>query len=374
MIPKIIHYCWLSAEVPDSLNRTIESWGTVLPDYDIIRWDFNRFPRGKSKWVDQAFDNRKYAFAADYIRIYSLYHYGGIYLDADVRVLKSYDDLLDLPYFVGQEKSEAGIEAATIGFSKGSIFLKQLLDRYENRSFVQEYGTFDMQPLPDIIRQYIESQVNYNVISSKEDFVFDDKHFNVFTADYFSPKNYLTGEIQVTGNTYSIHDFAGSWVKGIIPERPDKETLRQKIIKRLLLRRNILLLSSPGYARHFNKKFGISLKGPLWDAYLSKEDFNKLSETGRDVFFRDLVFIDCREARNFDPKDFHPVARIEGTDIELHFKKCITKAQARESWEKGAKEIAGKRIVFLDCKEEPSRSIDYLTCLLINLGKTVIRL
>lgn len=62
MIPKIIHYCWLSDDpIPASLNRYMSTWKRILPDYEFMKWDFNRFPRGKSKWVDQAFDNKKYA-------------------------------------------------------------------------------------------------------------------------------------------------------------------------------------------------------------------------------------------------------------------------------------------------------------------------
>ena len=374
MIPKIIHYCWFSAEIPKDIQCNIESWKTVLSDYEFIRWDFNRFPRGKSLWVDQAFDRRKYAFAADYIRLYALYNFGGIYLDSDVEVLKSYDKLLDLPYFVGQEKSITGIEAATLGFPKGHPLLKQLLDRYEHRPFVGEWGNLDMEPLPCIIRRNIDSDKDYHVITKIEDFVFDDKVFNVFTADFFSPKSYETGEIQITDNTYSIHNCAGSWVPAKINETPIRESFRKKQVRKLLFRRNVVVVSNSMYERLFNEKFGLPVKGPLWDAYLSEEDFNSLSEIGKDVFTRDINFIDCRQARHFDPTDFHPVAKIEGTDIELHFKKCITKALALESWRKGCSEIGKKRVIFVRCSKAPSRKIDYLTCLLINLGKTIINL
>lgn len=103
MIPKIVHYCWLSEEpFPKIVKKCIETWHKILPDYDFMLWDLNRFPLDKCKWVKQAYQAKKYAFAADYIRLYALYHYGGIYLDTDVQVLKSYNDLLDLPYFIGQ--------------------------------------------------------------------------------------------------------------------------------------------------------------------------------------------------------------------------------------------------------------------------------
>ena len=95
MIPKIIHYCWLSsAPIPKSLQICMNTWKKVLPDYEYMLWNFDRFPKTKSKWVSDAFDNKKYAFAADYIRLYALYNYGGIYLDSDVTVYKSFNELL----------------------------------------------------------------------------------------------------------------------------------------------------------------------------------------------------------------------------------------------------------------------------------------
>ena len=84
MIPKKIHYCWLSNDVmPEKLQRCIESWKINLPDYEIIKWDLTKFPLEKNIWVRQAYERKKYAFAADYIRIYALVTEGGIYLDSD---------------------------------------------------------------------------------------------------------------------------------------------------------------------------------------------------------------------------------------------------------------------------------------------------
>mgnify|MGYP000909436519 FL=1 len=95
MIPKIIHYCWLSNDpIPESLQKCMNSWKEKIPDYQLKKWDFTTFPKSKSKWVEEAFDNKKYAFAADYIRLYAIYNEGGIYMDMDIEVIKRFDDLL----------------------------------------------------------------------------------------------------------------------------------------------------------------------------------------------------------------------------------------------------------------------------------------
>lgn len=82
MIPKIIHYCWLSNDpLPSNFIKYLNGWKQLMPDYEFMLWNFDRFDKNSSNWVKEAFDNKKYAFAADYIRLYALYNYGGIYLD-----------------------------------------------------------------------------------------------------------------------------------------------------------------------------------------------------------------------------------------------------------------------------------------------------
>ena len=93
MIPKIIHFCWLSDDkFPDVIEKCMASWHKKLPDYEFILWDTNRFNLEDSTWVKQAFESKKYAFAADYIRLFAVFNYGGIYMDTDIEVLKKFDD------------------------------------------------------------------------------------------------------------------------------------------------------------------------------------------------------------------------------------------------------------------------------------------
>ena len=198
MIPKIIHYCWLSnEEVPENLKRYMESWKEKLPEYKFVKWDFNRFDKKKSTWVSQAFDNKKYAFAADYIRLYAVYNMGGIYLDMDVEVLKSFNDLLNNKYMMAYESEVfPHIEAGCFGAEKNAPFIKKTLDYYKDRNFVMEDGSFDTTPLPQVMRKVLdESEI-------KIDFM--DWHT-------FTNKSLETGIEQPISRSYAIHHFAGSF-------------------------------------------------------------------------------------------------------------------------------------------------------------------
>ena len=95
MIPKKIHYVWVgTAEKPDSVIKCIESWKKYCPDYEIIEWGNEEFEKIKNKYARQAFENKKWAFVSDYIRLYALYNHGGIYLDTDVEITQNIDRFL----------------------------------------------------------------------------------------------------------------------------------------------------------------------------------------------------------------------------------------------------------------------------------------
>lgn len=213
MIPKIIHYCWLSDDpIPEQFKMYMDTWKKYLPDYEFILWNFDRFPKEKSVWVQQAFDNKKYAFAADYIRLYALYNWGGIYLDLDVEVVKSFNPFLNAREMICRETTGVP-EVAVLGVEKKCEWIKICLSRYENRHFIKEDGSFDMLPLPQVIASVLKE----NGYSFKDVSTFNplrttsENEIYILPSEYFSPKSFETGKIHRTSKTVSIHHFAGSW-------------------------------------------------------------------------------------------------------------------------------------------------------------------
>lgn len=215
MIPKVIHFCWLSKDpYPMKIQYCINSWEEHLSDYKIILWDTESFDVNQLIWVKQAFDKKKYAFAADYIRFYALYHYGGIYLDSDVEILKSFDDLLHLPYFVGAEYTGA-IEAAVIGAEKYCDWVKDCLDYYENRAFIKPDLSLDTRPLPGIMLEVIKRSKSIVYLSEHQirNLKMDDTEntLYVFPIYYFSPKIFDSRRVVTRPETYAIHHYQTSW-------------------------------------------------------------------------------------------------------------------------------------------------------------------
>ena len=199
MIPKIIQDCWLSNDpIPKDLKKYMKSWKEKLYDYEFILWDLNRFDLNRSLWVKQAFEAKKYAFAADYIRLYAVYNYGGIYMDMDVEVIKSFNDLLRNDYILGYEAAK-GLEAGVFGAPKKAPWVKEVLEYYTSKEFALPNGLYNDTPLPIIMDEVL----NADYITNKK--------IVPLPTDFLTAKSYKTGKITITPNTYTIHHFAGSW-------------------------------------------------------------------------------------------------------------------------------------------------------------------
>ena len=142
MIPRTIHFCWFSGDpYSDLVKRCLRSWQLVLPEYKLRLWDGDSFDFNSVPFVKEAMEAKKYAFAADYIRLYALYTEGGIYLDSDVEVFKSFDTFLNNSFFTGTEpyiidnKIYYDLECAILGSEKDHSFLKEALDLYNGMHF-----------------------------------------------------------------------------------------------------------------------------------------------------------------------------------------------------------------------------------------------
>lgn len=157
MIPKKIHYCWLSGEkYPRLVKKCLKSWQQMLPDYEIKLWDAKSFDFNSILFVKQAFERKQYAFVSDYIRLYALYNEGGIYLDSDVMVYNRFDHWHNLDFFTGIETrtpqhDHFWIEAAILGAIPGNKMIRECMDYYESIPFIKNDGTMDRTPAPDIL-------------------------------------------------------------------------------------------------------------------------------------------------------------------------------------------------------------------------------
>ncbi len=232
MIPKILHYCWFGGNpLPKLAKKCLKSWKKYCSDYEIIEWNEKNFDISSAPlYVKQAYEAKKWAFVSDYVRLYALIHYGGIYLDTDVQILKPLNMFLHHKAFSGFENKKY-ISTAILACQKNFPLFKQFLDCYYNISFYTDNGEMDLTP----------NVVRITNICTKKGFVPDNQYqildgFAIYPDDFFCPKNYITGEIKKTKNTYLIHHFDGSW-HGAKQKKYMQD--RVKMYKRMKFKENI---------------------------------------------------------------------------------------------------------------------------------------
>lgn len=229
-IPKVIHFCWLSGEpYPLKIRRCMDTWKRVMPDYQLKLWTTENFDVASVPYVKEAYERRKWAFAADYIRMYALYTEGGIYLDSDVKVLKRFDDFLPYMFFssvehhptqlvktdtarlIAPDGSRIGdeyvsgmqIQAAVMGAQAGCPFVRDVLEWYKGRHFVNKDGSLETTLLAPQI---------YARVAEKYGFLYKDMdqplagNVHIFRSEIFAGNKH-----EVTPASYAIHLCAHSW-------------------------------------------------------------------------------------------------------------------------------------------------------------------
>lgn len=208
MIPKIIHYCWFGGQpLPKLAEKCLSSWKKFLPDYEIKEWNESNFPLDNYIFAREALENKKFAHVSDVCRLHALKFEGGVYMDTDVEILKTLNSCLHHSAFSGFENDDfvpTGIMASV----KGGTWVSDLLAYYQNKSFVNSDGSLETMSNTSIITNLMLAKgfkMN-NRFQEVKDYV------AFYPNDYFCPKSYKTGRINLTQNSICIHHFAKSWI------------------------------------------------------------------------------------------------------------------------------------------------------------------
>lgn len=217
MIPKKIHYCWFGRnEKPQLAKRCIASWKKYCPDYEIMEWNEDNFDVDLNPYTKMCYEQKKYAFLSDYIRLIVVEKYGGIYFDTDVELIRSFDDLLKNSAFFGFENDEYVATGLGFGAEAGNPIVRQMIAEYD----VLLGGHNVTIGCPILNTQAIQK---FGLKLTGEEQMLNDAV--VYPKEYFNPRNSATGELCKTSKTYSIHWYSMSWL-------PLGKRLRSKITQK----------------------------------------------------------------------------------------------------------------------------------------------
>ena len=214
MIPKIIHYCWFGRNpLPECAQKCIASWQKYLPDYEIKEWNEDNFDVNIIPYTKEAYEAKKYAFVSDYARFWILYHYGGLYFDTDVEVIKPMDDIIERGPFMGCEscstKTMSVNPGVGLGITPGLGFIAEMLLKYAELHFLNEDSTVNQKT----IVSYTTEQLFLHGLKTMDE-IQEVAGLWIYPQDYFNPLDDLTGKLRKTENTRSVHWFMNSWGSG----------------------------------------------------------------------------------------------------------------------------------------------------------------
>lgn len=214
MIPKIIHYCWIGgAPLPPLAEECMASWKKNMPEWEYRRWDETNFDIAAAPlYVRQAYEARKYAFVSDYVRLWALEQYGGLYMDVDFLVHRSFEDIMDqYPAFAGVEgcKRQA-VMMGVIASEAHGAWVTDMMRTYDTRAFIKDDGTLDLTPNTSYFSDRLESQ-GFIPDGKEKDMCVDGQFFlHVLPVWAFCPV-LTTGEDVRNENTYCEHKGLRSW-------------------------------------------------------------------------------------------------------------------------------------------------------------------
>jgi len=243
MIPKIIHYCWFGTKpIPDDYQGYIDGWKKLMPDYEIMLWNEANSPM-HLPYLQAALKYKKWANLSNFVRIYALYHHGGIYMDTDMEVLKSLEEFRQYGSFLGLELGEENpkdivVNNAIFGAEKKHPFIEKCMDFYL-KYFDGRDTALDSSPylVTRLLKEEGMHQYGRQNVGGVE----------LFPKEYFYPYH-ITEQFTpecVKENTYTIHHWGYSWGKRPFSYRLEhlKKVTKDKVYQ-------VLPVHQKGYLKH----------------------------------------------------------------------------------------------------------------------------
>lgn len=222
-IPKILHLCWFGGgEYPVEVKACLDSWHRLLPDFKIRVWNYDDALALGIPYVNEALEQRKWAFAADVVRFYAVWKEGGVYMDSDIFLFSRFDDILalDVDFITFHEKCDPdhkdfGLQAAMFMGVPGNKFCREMVDYYRTQHFLNPDGTQNLLISPERMKE----------VARRHGYVSEDRELRldiltVLPTRRLKPRKRYPRAADCIGE----HRVVGSWRK-----RPMKRQLAKRM-------------------------------------------------------------------------------------------------------------------------------------------------
>ena len=243
-IPKTIYYCWFGGTKPQSVTDCINNWKEKLPDYEIVEinehnkelFDIEKECQN-NLWLKTVYENKIWAYVADYARLKVLYERGGVYFDTDITIEKNITELLEKNKLVlgWEDEQSLNIAVGVVITAEKNPLIKEMLDFYN-----EEIWHSKLYTIPHITTNVIKK--HYDLKPSTE--ITENDDILILPQEYFYPLPIGIKERGnfVTDKTYTIHHWEASWTKSNIDYfmRHKHKTELNKLLKQCFERKIII--------------------------------------------------------------------------------------------------------------------------------------
>jgi hypothetical protein len=159
-------------------------------------WNERNYDLNKSRPLKAAYENSKWSLVSNYVRLDVLKEFGGVYIDADIEVLRAFDDLLAEDFFIGF-MWDCTLGTAVIGASPMNKIVCDILDTYESVE-----GSL-VSPNNNTFTDYFLENVEGFKLTGENQSIGGVKILNKFAFEH---------PTLLRRSNYTIHHFYQSWV------------------------------------------------------------------------------------------------------------------------------------------------------------------
>lgn len=209
-IPKIIHQIWFQGEdfIPKHLVTYQNSWKEKNQDYQYMFWDRNSIndliQEINVNWITETYNDFPLMIQKiDFAKYIILYYIGGIYIDMDMKCLKSLNNILELSNI---KTKKIVVSNLTFDFIQRMIFL--LSGNFNIKNIVNN-GVIMCEPKHEIILNTIKYgyQNKDNFFKNKSNFLYifystGPLALSNSLIDYTNKKDYNSSEIEILDQSY----------------------------------------------------------------------------------------------------------------------------------------------------------------------------
>lgn len=199
MIDKKIFYCWFGKGQMSQLNKDcIESWKKYCPDYEIIEINESNFDCRLTPYSAEGAARKNWSAVSNTARLEILHNENGFYLDTDIMLLKSLDQLreYDSGFISEFEAGQPDVGILGRGSSNPKLF-EMAREHMVKGTTMHKVFIRDLYSLYDIHGESIHTY---------------DDGFTILGEEFIpSGRRRFRSE-----NTIAIHHYENSWIRNPI--------------------------------------------------------------------------------------------------------------------------------------------------------------